>query len=80
MKMQAQRVAVPSARRAVRPPRSSRDSRLTVLSATQTAVRTTKKEAIKEARTKVRDLIKGRHCHPILVSYIFTSVDNAKSG
>ncbi len=34
---------------------------------TQTVRRTTKKEAIKDARDEVRELIKGRHCNPILV-------------
>ena len=41
--------------------------RLVVPNATQTATRTTKKEAIKEARDDVRELIKSRHCNPILV-------------
>lgn len=41
--------------------------RLVVSSATETATRTTKKEAIKEARDDVRELIKSRHCNPILV-------------
>lgn len=67
MQMQAQLVRPTSARPVVNPLRSRRTSRLTVLSATQTAVRTTKKEAIKEARGEVRELIKSRHCHPILV-------------
>ena len=44
-----------------------RPRRLVVSNATQTAKRTTKKEAIKDARDDVRELIKSRHCNPILV-------------
>lgn len=48
--------------------RKLRCRQLVVTSATtQTVRRTTKKEAIKDARDEVRELIKGRHCNPILV-------------
>ena len=52
---------------ATRSIRKLRRRQLVVSSATQTARRTTKKEAIKDARDDVRELIKGRHCNPILV-------------
>ena len=53
---------------ATRPIRRLRRRQLVVSSATtQTVRRTTKKEAIKDARDDVRELIKGRHCNPILV-------------
>ena len=68
MQVQAQRSSVASRKYVARPLRSLRASRLTVRSqTTQTTTRTTKKEAIKEARSEVRDLIKSRHCSPILV-------------
>ena len=52
--------------RAVRSPRCRR---LVVSNAvaTQTTRRTTKKEALKDARDDVRELIKSKHCNPILV-------------
>ncbi len=53
---------------ATRSIRKLRRRQLVVSSATtQTVRRTTKKEAIKDARDEVRELIKGRHCNPILV-------------
>lgn len=49
--------------------RSSRPRPLVISKAagTQTAKRTTKKEALKDARDDVRELIKSKHCNPILV-------------
>ena len=47
--------------------RCCRPRRLVVSNATQTARKTTKKEALKDARDDVRELIKSRHCNPILV-------------
>ena len=69
MQMQAQRASRPSGVKGLVPRTvvRSRTLRTQVLSATQTAVRTTKKEALKDARSEVRDLIKSRHCSPILV-------------
>lgn len=54
-----------SARAICRP----RPCRLVISNAvgTQTAKRTTKKEALKDARDDVRELIKSKHCNPILV-------------
>ncbi|KAL3138500.1 putative L-ascorbate peroxidase 7, chloroplastic, variant 2 [Trebouxia sp. C0010 RCD-2024] len=49
--------------------RGSRPRRLVISNAvgTQTAKRTTKKEALQDAREDVRELIKSKHCNPILV-------------
>ena len=47
--------------------RALRICRPVASSATQTTVRTTKKEVLKDARDDVRELIKSRHCNPILV-------------
>lgn len=56
---------LPSAR-AIRAPRCRR----LVISnsvATETVTRTTKKEALQDARDDVRELINSKHCNPILV-------------
>ena len=49
--------------------RSLRCRRLVISNAvaTETTRRTTKKEALKDARDDVRELIKSKHCNPILV-------------
>lgn len=52
--------------RTVRSPRCCRRV-ISNLAATETARRTTKKEALKDARDDVRELIKSKHCNPILV-------------
>ena len=59
----------PRGLRSARASRSPRCRQLVIsnVSATETARRTTKKEALKDARDDVRELIKSKHCNPILV-------------
>ena len=65
----ARAIAACKPKSGVRPVRARalRGCRPIASSATQTTVRTTKKEVLKDARDDVRELIKSRHCNPILV-------------